>query len=138
MIEGQKYDAGKARFDLLRIDQLLAAAEYAERFVQKLQALPEREEVPSNLPTPTRLDLVPQEALEQVARVLGYGANKYAPDNWKKVERSRVRYFNAAMRHITKWWLGEKDDIESGLPHLAHATCCLLFLLYKDVHEPGV
>jgi len=33
------------------------------------------------------------------------------------------------MRHIVAWWLGERDDPESGFHHLAHAMCCLIFLV---------
>lgn len=79
-----------------------------------------------------RLDLLPFAAVNHVALVLTYGAEKYAPYNWRKVEGWRWRYFAAALRHLTAWWLGEKNDPESGLPHLAHAACCVLFLLELD------
>ncbi len=77
----------------------------------------------------SRWDLFPFDALEEVARVLSYGAKKYEPENWRKVEGGRWRYFGAALRHLSAWWLGEARDPESGLSHLAHATCCVLFLL---------
>ncbi len=80
----------------------------------------------------TRWDLLPFAGLGQVAEVLTRGAVKYAPDNWRKVEGWRWRYFRAAIGHLTKWWLGEKLDPEWGLPHLAHAACCVLFLLELD------
>lgn len=75
-----------------------------------------------------RYDLVPYDALEQIIEVLEYGANKYSDHNWKKCE-DPVRYFTAAMRHLTAWIRGERLDQESGLPHLAHAGCCVLFLI---------
>ena len=77
----------------------------------------------------TRYDLIPPEALEQVARVLTFGAQKYDNDNWRKVKRKRRRYFAATMRHLCKWIGGERYDIETGLSHLAHAVCCILFML---------
>lgn len=80
-----------------------------------------------------RFDLLPWVALEQVARVLEFGARKYAPDNWRKVKGWRWRYFRAAIGHLAKWKAGEKLDAESGLSHLAHAACCLLFMLELDV-----
>ena len=80
----------------------------------------------------TRWDLMPWDALEPVAQVLTVGAKKYAPDNWKHVPGARWRYFGAAIRHIIAWWGGEKEDPETGLPHLAHAMCCLLFLVWHD------
>lgn len=80
-----------------------------------------------------RYDLVPPEALEQIAEVLTYGARKYAPDNWKTVSDPYARYYAAAMRHMEARRMGEVDDPESGLPHLAHASCCLMFMLWHDV-----
>lgn len=73
-------------------------------------------------------DLVPPRAIEQVARVLAFGAQKYDADNWIKCDRTR-RYPAAAMRHLWAWFRGETNDPESGLPHLAHAACCVLFAL---------
>jgi hypothetical protein len=32
-----------------------------------------------------RWSLIPNGTLEEVIKVLEYGANKYSPDNWKKV-----------------------------------------------------
>lgn len=79
-----------------------------------------------------RLDLLPWDALEPVARVLQFGAKKYDDDNWRKVPDQRRRYFAAALRHLSAWKRGEKIDPESGLPHLAHAACCVLFLIVAD------
>lgn len=77
-------------------------------------------------------NLVPWGPLGEVVDVLTYGAQKYTPDNWKKVPDARNRYFSAALRHLTAWYEGESLDPESGEHHLAHATCCLLFLMYFD------
>lgn len=82
-----------------------------------------------------RFSLLPISAIVTVIEVMEFGAKKYAPDNWKYVENSRERYFNAAMRHIISWWEGEKLDEETNLPHLAHAVCCLLFLMWGDENE---
>ena len=76
--------------------------------------------------------LVPSAAMEEIVDVLTYGANKYSPDNWKYVDNHDTRYFNAAMRHLWAWRQGEKDDSESHKSHLAHAACCLLFLMAFD------
>ena len=73
--------------------------------------------------------LLPWLAAELVVKVLDYGAKKYAPDNWRKVTDAETRYWDAALRHLTAWARGEKLDPESGLPHLAHAACSILFLL---------
>jgi hypothetical protein len=79
-----------------------------------------------------RLDLLPVVAIERTGWVLTYGAQKYAPDNWRKVEGWRWRYFGALLRHLFAWKRGEKLDPESGHPHLAHAACCVLFMLELD------
>ncbi len=75
-----------------------------------------------------RWDLLPLEGVADVVDVLTFGARKYAPDNWRTVPEWRRRYYAAAMRHLVAWQRGERTDTESGLPHLAHAMCCLLFL----------
>lgn len=64
--------------------------------------------------------------------VLWYGANKYAPWNWQRVPDAREQYFGAATRHLVAWRRGELLDPETGLPHLAHATCNLLFIAWFD------
>jgi hypothetical protein len=76
-----------------------------------------------------RFDLVPPSALEAIVGAISYGAAKYDDDNWKKVPDGRRRYFGALMRHAWAYARGEAKDPESGLPHLAHAGACVLFLL---------
>lgn len=75
---------------------------------------------------------LPWGEVEDVARVTDFGAKKYAPDNWKHVPNAKDRYFSAAMRHLVAWKSGEKSDKETGLSHLAHAVCCLLFIMWFD------
>ena len=79
-----------------------------------------------------RWDLLPYREVEEVVKVLTHGAEKYEDDNWKYVEPGYNRYFAATMRHLVLWKLGEKIDKDSRLNHLAHAICCLLFMLWKD------
>ena len=76
-----------------------------------------------------RWDLLPMAPVEEVVKVLTYGAKKYDDENWRKVDNQRSRYYAAAMRHIVAWWQGEKRDPERGYHHLAHAICCLIFLI---------
>jgi len=77
--------------------------------------------------------LLPPFALEETVRVLTFGAQKYERDNWKKVPESKRRYFDALERHVWAWKKGEKLDPESGIHHLAHAMCCLMFLYEHDI-----
>lgn len=73
------------------------------------------------------MGLLSSKWLVGVARVLGFGANKYASHNWRKgIVGSRL--YDAAFRHLAAWNDGEDLDPESGLPHLYHASCCLMFL----------
>jgi hypothetical protein len=76
--------------------------------------------------------LLPIEGVEPIIEVLMYGARKYAPGNWAYVEDGERRYYNAAMRHMTAWQKGEHSDSETGISHLAHAACCILFLIAKE------
>lgn len=83
-----------------------------------------------------RLDLVPPDALLAVGQVLTYGANKYGERNWERgMKWGRV--FGAALRHMWAWWAGEKNDPETGLPHLWHAATCLMFLIAYEVRNVG-
>ena len=79
--------------------------------------------------------LLPFRALTQVVEVLTYGAKKYAPDNWKKVPDARRRYIDAGFRHFTAYASGETNDPETGKHHLAHAICCMLYLVAFDLGE---
>jgi hypothetical protein len=126
-----------------------------------------------------RWDLLPFDALDEVAGVLRYGAKKYtqygectcgvktvgspvphesagvrngssahAPTcgalqilrkgerNWE-LGMSWGRLLAAAMRHLSAWALGQHSDPESGLPHLAHASCCVLMLLALTKRKVG-
>ena len=93
----------------------------------------------SQLPTATggrkfdggklQFSLLPPKSVEETIRVLQFGAQKYAVGNWKIVPNARERYFNAAMRHLWEHHKGEMLDPETGLSHVAHAICCLMFIL---------
>lgn len=75
-----------------------------------------------------RMELLPPVALEEVAKVLTFGASKYGAWNWAGgIVYSRLA--GAALRHIFAWLRGEQTDPESGISHLGHAACCILMLL---------
>lgn len=78
--------------------------------------------------------LLPFESLQEVVKVLMFGAKKYSRDNWQQV-KPKERYIQAAFRHLIAYAMGEKLDPESGINHLAHCTCCLLFLIWHDKGE---
>jgi hypothetical protein len=67
-------------------------------------------------------------ALLEITKVLDFGKKKYAAHNWRK-GMAWSRLLSASLRHIFAFVGGESLDPESGLSHLAHAVCCLMFLL---------
>ena len=81
------------------------------------------------------LNLLSTEALNQTAAVLKFGAQKYAEHNWRK-GFAWSRPLAAAMRHLTAFNDGEDKDPESGLSHIGHAMCCLMFLLEFEKTHP--
>ena len=78
--------------------------------------------------------LIPKDALDEVVRVLMYGAEKYDRDNWYKVDNGRHRYDKAALRHLFAEADGEDLD-ESGYYHLAHAAASCLFAIHFALDE---
>lgn len=85
--------------------------------------------LPRNLENKPEWQLVHFPSLEPMVRVLMFGAEKYEADNWKKGYPIR-RTYGSLMRHMVAFMEGENDDPESGLPHLGHAMCNLLFMQY--------
>jgi len=82
-----------------------------------------------------RMDLLPPKAIFEVAKVLGFGAEKYGPENWRLLDNLQGRYTAGALRHIFAHMDGEELDPESGTSHLAHALCCLLFKLEIELEN---
>jgi hypothetical protein len=74
-----------------------------------------------------RTDLYSVPAYLGTCRVLTFGAKKYAAWNWSK-GILYMRIFGAILRHLFAWVTGEDNDPETGLPHLDHAACELMFL----------
>lgn len=81
------------------------------------------------------VNLLSTEALNQTAAVLKFGADKYHAHNWRD-GFAWSRPLAAAMRHIMAFNDGEDKDPESGLSHLAHAACCIMFLLEFEKTHP--
>ena len=75
--------------------------------------------------------LVPFEALEGMVKVLEFGAIKYSRNNWQMDNGFKwTRVTASALRHLFAWLRGEDNDPESGLSHISHCQCNLLFLAY--------
>jgi len=88
----------------------------------------------------TRYDLVPPNALEEVALTLQCASEegKYEEWSWMTENRPWTYYFASALRHMWKWFRGERDDPETGRHHLAHATTRLMFLIEHDALSPDL
>ena len=84
-----------------------------------------------------RVDLLPSGPLVEIARVLTYGAKKYKPHNWR-LGLPWGDTYASMQRHLVAWNDREDIDPESGLRHLAHAGCQLLFLLEYELRRTGV
>ena len=81
-----------------------------------------------------RYDLIPSDALEQLAAVYTIGADKYEDNNWRKGMKWS-RPFAALMRHAWAWFRGEDIDPESGLNHMIHAAWnCFTLVNYAKTH----
>lgn len=84
-----------------------------------------------------RFDLIPPAALEQVAKVYGVGATKYAARNWE------AGYpwgwsLAALHRHIKAFEKRESLDPESRCHHLASAVFHCLALMTFEQFQLGV
>ena len=84
-----------------------------------------------------RLDLVPTSLVEEVGKVLTFGANKYGDNNW----RSSMKWSKCIAsleRHLVAFKNGIDFDEESGLLHLSHLGCNVAFLLeYYKIFPQG-
>lgn len=76
-----------------------------------------------------QMRLLPPFAMLEMAKVMTFGAEKYAADSWRDVENGKERYLDALGRHYNAWCRGELVDEETGLSHMAHIMCNAAFLL---------
>ena len=84
-----------------------------------------------------RTDLLDPLALEGLAKVLAFGAKKYAAHNWRGgITYSRL--IGACLRHAFAILRGEDIDSESGLPHVDHLGCCWMFLSNMQKTRPDL
>lgn len=81
---------------------------------------------------PEAYALIPDEALDELARVYGFGAEKYAPYNWLRGYAWSLSV-SALKRHLSQWCQGIDRDEETGCHHLIHAAwhCLTLFVFQR-------
>ena len=111
-------------------DRFVSYEENPERHVYTTGAIKDNRSKP-------RVDLLPSLPLVEIARVLTYGAKKYKPHNWRYGLPWGDTYASM-QRHLMAWINRENTDPETGISHLAHAGCQLLFLLEYEQTHTGV
>jgi len=74
-----------------------------------------------------RFDLLPADAIRQLARVFEVGANKYPSRNWEKGMSIRC-YVDSALRHIFCVLAGQEDE-----PHLPMAMWNLACAIQTEI-----
>ena len=79
--------------------------------------------------------LVDFNSLQDMVRVLEFGAKKYNRDNWK-LGLPTKQICESMLRHIFAYLQGEDNDPESGIPHIGHIQCNAMFLDYMMRHHP--
>jgi len=87
-----------------------------------------------------RYDLLPPNALEEIALTLQYAveSGKYEEWSWMTEKRPWTYYFSSALRHMWKWFCNERNDSETDRHHLAHAAARLMFLIEHDKLTPDL
>lgn len=65
------------------------------------------------------LSLVPPELKVYASMGLAEGAVKYGKDNYLMSPIDANIYYEAINRHLDLWWLGQDNDSDTGIPHLA-------------------
>lgn len=82
------------------------------------------------------LSMLPTLPLQEVGRVLQFGAKKYQRDLWRTQPMDHTHEIDSILRHILAFNEGEDNDPETGLNHIAHAICRAMFLLERFYTHP--
>lgn len=76
---------------------------------------------------PYRFDLIDGPALAEMAKVLHMGAEKYGPNNWRKIPEVEV-HLNHMIMHAYAYLAGDRTD-----DHLSHIMCRAMFAQAVDI-----
>jgi len=106
--------------------------------VKRLEQEPKKPQEFKNDKGKLRWSLLPVDALEEIVRVLEFGAVKYGPNQWRGLPNFEwQRIADALNRHFQKWQRGTDRDDESNLLEMAHVACNALFLLEMAIQRLG-
>jgi len=67
-------------------------------------------------------------AFEEMAKVLEFGAEKYDRNNWMKNAADKCELIDSLERHVAALLDGEELDPDSGLHHIGHIMCNVMFI----------
>lgn len=117
-----KFDQGKKRYDLIPeicVREIMRGEDSKYVWAQMFSAM-----------ATDHFD-----SIDGVLEILLFGLTKYKEDSWKTVPNAQNRYHAAYLRHLDERSEGEKCASDSKLPHLHHALCNVMFLLWFEIKE---
>jgi hypothetical protein len=96
--------------------------------VEPVKATTAKESNPKDIIGSTKASLccVPCGPLFEVGAAMLDGSAKYGRHNWRAIGVRASVYYEAALRHLMRYWEGEDIDPDSGVHHLAHVSACCL------------
>jgi hypothetical protein len=134
----------------LLIDQLKNKASELEKQLEKIKPKNEEVSTESIIPYPLKeainkadrfnegklkWSLVDFDSLEDMVKVLEFGAKKYGCNNWKKGLKT-TEIVESLLRHTTAYIRCEDVDSESKISHIGHIMCNAMFLSYMNKYKP--
>lgn len=85
-----------------------------------------------------RWSLLPTSAVEEVVRVLEFGAQKHSLNGWREDGgMSWTEFLDALERHLHDFKRGKDFDDETKLVQMAHIACNALFLAEYQLKKIG-
>lgn len=78
-----------------------------------------------------RWNLVDFKSVEEMLKVLEFGAVRYAPDNWKK-GLNKEEILESTQRHLVELFNNNTIDDDSKLHHMGHIMCNAMFYLFHE------
>lgn len=84
--------------------------------------------------TKAPLHLVPAAAMVHESAAYAEGALKYGANNWRVAGVRVTTYVAATLRHVMKYYNGERCDPQSRVHHLGNARACLGIMLDAEAH----
>lgn len=129
--DGNGYTRPVPRFfedDIMNAEDPLRPVTWGTRESITLEKNTERDQSMKKDAGKPRMELIDWGFVEETARVLGFGAAKYEANGWRKGMQV-TRVIGSMFRHMIAFAMGQDKDPESGLSHLGHVGCNLMFLV---------